>query len=132
MTNGPVQVHNNIDDVPLVDPGESTGERARREADALTAGRLEEEARKQAHKHRLEIGSVVHWSVILFMVLAAAALGTLIIAWAWHFIGPCDWDASGQMYCWLPENRYEEVRAMLFSAVMAAAASAAARKYLRD
>ena len=103
-------------------PAAEEDDRALSESQALAGGEdLARDREERAHNRR-EAGLDLLFSVVrIFVVLGAALVCAGLIAWAWHFIGPAE-------YQWLTGPQLAKLETVLFSALLAAFLSEQARK----
>ncbi|MDE0308371.1 MAG: hypothetical protein OXI60_00860 [Acidiferrobacterales bacterium] len=82
---------------------------------------LERDARKLQHNRREGIRKWVHRVAVFLIILAGVILSLMLFTWAWHVMAP---------WPYLSEDKYEELKNMLFSAAIAAFVSDYAKKML--
>ncbi len=94
-----------------------------KESQAIAAGDLEGEARKNAHERGEKIKNHVSRAAVMFFWFAIIILFIMAFSWSWHLLTPIEWH-------YLADEKVNQIQTIIFSGALASIVPAYAKKYL--
>ena len=119
---GGVQGVREVPSVPL-DGSSEPDKEAKQEFAEYKDQRLEQEARRLQHRRREGVRQQVHVGALLLIWLAIIVSAGMLVTWGFHLLAP-------EGYHYLSPDQYDELKNVLFSALLAAFVSEYAKKVL--